>query len=157
MRGCTTCQQGVLNSPDAYSRILYEIAPSLDLPDFINLGMNGPGHLPRRWPETVVELSQLLGTGTRSRRPLNRSRPQNPRSPRRSPVRNRSRSTRPTHPRPHLSGANTSPLGERRHRPPTGESLLLRPGQPQDNDRTRRDRSTDRRSRNDTNRTTRAS
>ena len=149
MRGCTTCQQGVLNSPDAYSRILYEIAPSLDLPDYINLGMNGPGHLPRRWPETVVELSQLLGTGTRSRRPPIRSRPQNPRSPRRSPDRNRSRSSRP-----HLSGANTSPLGERRPRPPTGESLLMRPGQPQDRDR--RDRSSDRRRRNDTNRTSRA-
>ena len=149
MKGCTTCQQGILNNPDAYSRILYEIAPSLDLPDYINLGMNGPGHLPRRWPETVVELSQLLGTGTRSRRPPNRSRPQNPRSPRRSPDRNRSRSSRP-----HLSGANTSPLGERRPRPPTGESLLMRPGQPQDRDR--RDRSSDRRRRNDTNRTSRA-
>ena len=119
MKGCISCQHGVQNIPDAYNRVVYEISPSPDLPSFINMGMNGPNQLPRRWAGRVVDLSQLLGTGTRSRRPPTRNRTRSPRPEQRA---------RQTHPPSHLSGANSQPLGDRRRPLPQRESLL-RPGQ----------------------------
>ena len=128
MKGCISCQNGHTNNPDAYSHMLYEITPSLELPEFLNLGMNTPGQLPRRWPETVLDLNQLLGTGAR---PSRLPRSTRPRSPPRRP-----RSPRPTQ----LSGANSLPLGARRYGPPTGERLLLGPRQDQQDDRRGRNR-----------------
>ena len=145
MKGCISCQHGDRNSPDAYSRVVYEISPCPDLPSFINLGMNGPGQLPRRWPGRVVDLSQLLGTGTRPRRPPTRNRSRSPRSTQRSPH---------THQPSQLSGANSQPLGDRRRPPPQGESLL-RLGQ-REGERARENRQDNRsRSRNDRNRSPR--
>ena len=87
MKGCHSCENG-LDNPDVTDLLMYQINPNVETPEFISLGMNAPGRLPRRWPDNTLDIRQLMGNGARPRTP-----PDN---------------------RPPLSGANALPVEERR-------------------------------------------
>ena len=110
MKGCNTCQIGQPRNPQAKDLLMYEVSPTRDPPEYIDLGQNLPASLPRAWADAVLTVGQLMGSpalprpqegpnnGGRRRREFN-----SPRS------------------RGRVTGANAQPLGRRANRQEQGE------------------------------------
>ena len=113
MKGCITCQNGQPHNPQAKDLLLYEVSPTTDPPEYIDLGQNLPASLPRAWADGILTVGQLMGSpplpnpgrlqdgannGGRRRRELN------------SPG-----------PRARVTGANAQPIGRRADRQDQGE------------------------------------
>ena len=109
MKGCNTCQPQPHN-PQAKNLLMYEVSPSTHPPEYIDLGQNTPGSLPRLWPDRVLTLGQLVGA---------------PPSPtprrRRYSSNNGARKRREVNSRGMGTGANAQPIGRRRIRQEQGE------------------------------------
>ena len=128
IKGCNTCQIGQPHNPQAENLLMYEVSPSTHPPEYIDLGQNTPGSLPRLWPDGVLTIGQLVGS------------PPSPEPRRRRDSSNGARRRREVNspgPRGRGTGANSQPIGRRRARQEQGERYQERPGRSRSGRRSR--------------------